>query len=76
MFITFASPTTTRIITEKKNGSARDFQVVGAKQKAATMVHSMLEKYSYLEKSEHPAKMADYLKMWKEMQANEVAETT
>lgn len=48
----------------------------GAKQKATAMIDSMIEKYSYLEKSEHPAKMADYLKMWKELQINDVAETT
>ena len=48
----------------------------GAKQKAMAMIDTMIEKYSYLEKSEHPAKMADYLLMWKELQANEVAETT
>ena len=48
----------------------------GAKQKATAMINSFIEKYSYLEKSEHPAKMADYLKMWKELQVNEVAETT
>ena len=40
------------------------------------MIQSLIDKYSYLEKSEHPAKMADYLKMWKELQINEVAETT
>jgi len=48
----------------------------GAKKKATAMIDSMVEKYSYLEKSDHPAKMADYLKMWKELQASEVAETT
>ena len=48
----------------------------GAKQKATAMIQSMIDKYSYLEKSEHPAKMAEYLKMWKEMQVDEVAETT
>lgn len=48
----------------------------GAKQKAAAMINSFIEKYSYLEKSEHPSKMADYLKMWKELQVTEVAETT
>ena len=48
----------------------------GAKQKSTAMINSMIEKYSYLEKSEHPAKMADYLKMWKELQVGEVAETT
>ena len=40
------------------------------------MIDSMIEKYSYLEKSDHPSKMADYLKMWKELQLNEVADTT
>ena len=48
----------------------------GAKQKATAMIQSLIEKYSYLEKSEHPAKMVDYLKMWKELQIGEVAETT
>ena len=48
----------------------------GAKQKATAMINSMIEKYSYLEKSEHPSKMADYLAMWKQLQINEVAETT
>ena len=48
----------------------------GAKQKATAMIDSLIEKYSYLEKSDHPVKMADYLKMWKELQASEVAETT
>ena len=28
----------------------------------------LIEKYSYLEKSDHPTKMSDYLKMWKEIQ--------
>ena len=32
----------------------------GAKQKATAMIDSLIEKYSYLEKSDHPAKMADY----------------
>ena len=48
----------------------------GAKQKATAMIQSLIDKYSYLEKSDHPSKMADYLKMWKELQINEVAETT
>ena len=48
----------------------------GAKQKATAMIQSLIEKFSYLEKSDHPAKMADYLKMWKELQIGEVAETT
>ena len=48
----------------------------GAQKKAAAMIPSMIEKYSYLETSEHPAKMADYLKMWKELQVKEVADTT
>jgi hypothetical protein len=48
----------------------------GAQKKAMAMIDSMIEKYSYLEKSDHPSKMADYLKMWKELQLNEVAETT
>ena len=40
----------------------------GAKAKATAMINSFIEKYSYLEKSGHPSKMADYLKMWKELQ--------
>ena len=48
----------------------------GAQKKATAMIDSMIEKYSYLEKSDHPSKMADYLKMWKELQLSEVAETT
>ena len=48
----------------------------GAKQKATAMIQSMIEKYSYLEKSEHPSKMVDYLTMWKELRKSEVAETT
>ena len=48
----------------------------GAKAKAAAMINSLIEKYSYLETSEHPAKMVDYLKMWKALQKNEVAEST
>ena len=48
----------------------------GAKKKATAVIPNMIEKYSYLEKSEHPSKMADYLKMWKELQISEVAETT
>ena len=48
----------------------------GAKQKATAMIESLIEKYSFLEKSNHPSKMADYLKMWKELQESEVAETT
>ena len=48
----------------------------GAKQKATAMIQSMIDKYSYLEKSDHPSKMSDYLKMWKELQIGEVAETT
>ena len=48
----------------------------GAKQKATAMIQSLIDKYSYLEKSEHPSKMDDYLKMWKELQINEVAEST
>ena len=47
----------------------------GAKQKATAMIDSMIEKYSYLEKSDHPAKMADYLVMWKNLHKSEVAET-
>ena len=32
----------------------------GAKQKATAMIQSLIDKYSYLEKSEHPSKMAYY----------------
>ena len=42
----------------------------GAKRKAEAMITTLIEKYSYLEKSGHPTKMADYLLMWKEMQKN------
>ena len=38
----------------------------GAKQKATAMIDSLIEKYSYLEKSDHPAKMADYLTLRKQ----------
>ncbi len=48
----------------------------GAKQKATAMIDSFIEKYSYLEKSDHPSKMADYLIMWKNLRKREVAETT
>jgi len=48
----------------------------GAKQKATAMIESLIEKYSYLEISDHPSKMADYLAMWKDMRKREVAETT
>ena len=48
----------------------------GAKQKATAMIDSMIEKYKYLEKSDHPSKMADYLLMWKNLRKSEVAETT
>ena len=48
----------------------------GAKQKATAMIESLIEKYSYLEKSDHPSKMADYLAMWKNLRKSEVAETT
>ena len=48
----------------------------GAKKKATAMIDSMVEKYSYLEKSDHPSKMADYLAMWKNLRQSEVAETT
>jgi len=44
----------------------------GAKQKATAMIDSLIEKYSYLEKSDHPAKMDEYLKMWKELRKSEV----
>ena len=48
----------------------------GAKQKAAAMIPGMIEKYSYLEVSDHPSKMADYIIMWKELRKKEVAEST
>ena len=48
----------------------------GAKKKATAMIDSMVEKYIYLEKSDHPSKMADYLAMWKNLRQSEVAETT
>ena len=48
----------------------------GAKQKATAMIESLIEKYKYLEKSDHPTKMADYLLMWKNLRKSEVAETT
>ena len=48
----------------------------GAKQKATSMIQAMVDKYSYLEKSEHPSKMAEYLMMWKNLRKSEVAETT
>ena len=48
----------------------------GAKQKATAMIQSLIEKYSYLEKSDHPSGMADYLLMWKDLRKSEVAETT
>ena len=37
----------------------------GAKQKATAMIDSLIEKYSYLEKSDHPAKMLTILKCGK-----------
>lgn len=48
----------------------------GAKQKATAMIESLIEKYKFLEKSDHPTKMADYLLMWKDLRKSEVAETT
>ena len=48
----------------------------GEKQKATAMIESLIEKYKYLEKSDHPTKMADYLLMWKNLRKSEVAETT
>lgn len=48
----------------------------GAKKKATAMIEQLIEKYKYLEKSDHPAKMADYLIMWKNLRKSEVAETT
>ena len=48
----------------------------GAKQKATAMIDSLIDKYSYLEKSDHPSKMADYIIMWKNLRQSEVAETT
>ena len=40
------------------------------------MIESLIEKYKFLEKSDHPTKMADYLLMWKDLRKSEVAETT
>ena len=48
----------------------------GAKRKAEAMIATLIEKYSYLEKSDHPTKMADYLLMWKELQKDKIAEST
>ena len=48
----------------------------GAKQKATAMIEPLIEKYKYLEKSDHPTKMADYLLMWKNLRKSEVAGTT
>ena len=48
----------------------------GAKKKSTAMIEQLIEKYKYLEKSDHPAKMADYLIMWKNLRKSEVAETT
>ena len=48
----------------------------GAKKKASAMIEQLIEKYKYLEKSDHPSKMADYLIMWKNLRKSEVAETT
>ena len=48
----------------------------GAKKKATAMIEQLIEKYKYLEKSDHPAMMADYLIMWKNLRKSEVAETT
>ena len=47
-----------------------------AKRKAEAMIDPLIEKYSYLEKSDHPTKMADYLLMWKELQKDKLATTT
>ena len=48
----------------------------GAKTKANAMIDAMIEKYSYLEKSEHPTNMAADLAMWKELRKNDVATST
>jgi hypothetical protein len=48
----------------------------GAKQEATAMIQSLMEKYSYLEKSEHLFKMTEYLLTWKNLRKNEVSETT
>ena len=48
----------------------------GAKKKTTAMIEQLIEKYKYLEKSDHPVKMADYLIMWKNLRKSEVAETT
>ena len=65
-----------------KNHKRRDkfistgFSGRGAKKKATAMIEQLIEKYKYLEKSDHPAKMPDYLIMWKNLRKSEVAETT
>ena len=48
----------------------------GAKQKAVAMIEPMIEKYKYLEKSNHPTKMKDYLLMGKRLRKSEGAETS
>ena len=48
----------------------------GAKKKATAMIEQLIDKYKYLEKSDHPSNMADYLIMWKNLRKSEVAETT
>ena len=48
----------------------------GAKRRAEAMIDSLIEKYRYLEKSDHPTKMAEYLLMWKALQKSKLAATT
>ena len=52
------------------------FSGKGAKRKAEAMIEPLIEKYRYLEKSDHPTKMVDYLLMWKEQQKDKLAEST
>ena len=70
-----------RLTYYDKNHKRKDMWVTtglsgrGAKQKATAMIESMIEKYSYLEKSDHPTNMSDYLLIWKNLCKSEVAET-
>ena len=71
-----------RLVYYDKNRSRKEKWVStglsgrGAKTKATAMIDTMIEKYAYLEKSEHPTKMAAYLAMWKELRKNDVATST
>ena len=71
-----------RLVYYDKNRSRKEKWVStglsgrGAKTKANAMIDAMIEKYAYLEKSEHPTKMAAYLAMWKELRKNDVATST